>query len=297
MRVLITGASGFIGTSVQRHLEGECEFTRYIRGTSPEIDHDVVLHLAGKAHDTDEASDPGSYYRSNTDLTKSLFDAFLASQARVFIFMSSVKAVAEHAREPLTEDTVPNPATHYGKSKLQAEQHLILKMGTSGKKIFILRPCLVYGPCQKGNLSLLSTVIRRGLPWPFGAFDNVRSFCAVENLSTTIKALIFRDDIAEGVYHIADDDPISTRELVSVIGTALGKPARVLVIPEQVIRVGAALGDMLHLPFNTSRLSRLTESYVVSNQKIRKAIGTPFPVTTREGLIQAFQHAHIHSDS
>jgi len=121
------------------------------------------------------------------------------------------------------------------------------------------------------------------------AFENKRSFCNIQNLIFTIQNLIEREDIASGVYNMADDDALSTNELISLMGEAIGKKSNLLKLPERVIRKLAKLGDMLYLPLNTERLEKITESYMVSNKKLTTQIGKPLPISSREGLINTFR--------
>jgi nucleoside-diphosphate-sugar epimerase len=248
-----------------------------------------IIHLAAKAHDLKAFTDPKIYYDVNTDLNKKVFDAFLESSAKVFITLSSVKAVADEINEELTEDVIANPITHYGKSKLLAEQYVLSKEIPIGKRVYILRPCMIHGPDNKGNLNLLYNLVSKGFPWPLGEFENKRSFCSIENLCFIIKELVEREDIPSGVYNIADDVPLSTTEVIRLIGESKGEETRVLNLNKSFIFLLARLGDLMKLPLNTERLHKLTESYIVSNEKLIKALGKPLPVSSRDGLIRTFE--------
>ena len=155
MSVFITGSSGFVGKSFLINFSDEKSIL-WKRGNEININSAlVVMHLAGKAHDLKKASNVDEYYQVNTELTKKVFDAFLASEAQVFITLSSVKAVADEVDGTLTEEHIPNPITHYGKSKLLAEQYILSKEIPKGKRLYILRPCMIHGTGNKGNLNLL----------------------------------------------------------------------------------------------------------------------------------------------
>lgn len=286
--IFLTGGSGFVGSNLQSYLSNGFQFILFNRGEQVNINEDIVIHLAGKAHDTKNVANPDEYYQINTELTKQVFDAFLQSTATVFITLSSVKAAADEVEGPLTEEIVPNPQTHYGKSKLLAEQYILTKPMPSGKRVYILRPCMIHGSGNKGNLNLLYRVVSKNLPWPLAAFHNQRSFCSIENLCFVINELITREDIPSGVYNMADDESISTNELIRVMAASLSRKPTFLRLPVNFIKGLARLGDWLKLPLNTERLQKLTESYVVSNHKIKSAIGKPFPIKTKEGLLQTF---------
>jgi nucleoside-diphosphate-sugar epimerase len=293
MIIKITGASGFVATNLQDFLETSFEVVplsiRFKHNQIVEISENAIIHLAGKAHDLKKVSNPQEYYEANFELTKQLFDAFLISKASVFIFMSTVKAVADEVNGILTEDFVPNPKTHYGISKLQAEKYILNQKIPVGKRIYILRPCMIHGPGNKGNLNLLYTIVKKGFPWPLVAFENKRSFLSIDNLGFVIKELLNNSAISSGIYNVADDKPLSTNELMSLISKSQNKAIMTLAIPKKIIYLLAKIGDVLHLPLNLERLQKLTESYVVGNEKIVKAIGKPLPFSSEDGFNKTFQ--------
>ncbi len=287
--IFLTGASGFLGTRLLRYFNSAYNIKFYLRGTKLEFSSDFIVHLAGQAHDLKNLSKVEDYYSSNTELTKLIFDKFIASSASVFIATSSVKAVADSIDIPLTEGVEPLPQTHYGKSKLLAEYYINSKKIPAGKRVYILRPCMIHGPGNKGNLNLLYKLAKWGLPWPLAAFENKRSFCSVENICFVINELITRDDIPSGIYNVADDEPLSTNEVIEILAESMGKKPRFWQIPRFVIHMIARLGDMIHLPLNTERLTKLTESYVVSNKKLVDALGKSLPVKSKDGLKLTFE--------
>lgn len=294
-QILITGATGFVGQNLIRNLDTKYNIKKCGRAQLQHIDFnelnstDVVIHLAGKAHDLKKVADPNAYYQVNFELTQQLFDAFLESSATVFIFMSTVKAVADEVAGVLTEEVAANPQTHYGKSKLKAEQYILSKALPANKRVYILRPCMIHGPGNKGNLNLLYTLVSKGIPWPLATFENQRSFCSIDNLLFVINELINREDIPSGVYNIADDTPISTNALIQLIAQSKHTKAKLWRIPISVIKLAARIGDVLHLPLHSERLQKLTESYQVSNAKLVNAVGKPLPVTAKEGLLRTFK--------
>jgi nucleoside-diphosphate-sugar epimerase len=188
----------------------------------------------------------------------------------------------------LTEEQTSNPITHYGKSKLLAEQYILSKQIPEGKRVYILRPCMIHGPGNKGNLNLLYKLVSKGIPWPLGSFGNKRSFCSIDNLMFIIKELIDREDIPSGVYNVADDEALSTNEVISILAESKNKKPRIWKISNGFLEALSKLGDILRLPLTTERLQKLTESYVVSNQKIKKAIGKPLPISSKDGLLKTF---------
>ena len=287
--IFLTGSSGFVGNLLLKYF-GEDKFIQFRKGMEINIDSaSTVIHLAGKAHDFKTIFSSDEYYLVNTELTKIVFDEFLVSQAKVFITFSSVKAVADVVEGDLTEQYNPNPVTHYGKSKLLAERYIFSREIPEGKRVYILRPCMIHGPGNKGNLNLLYKLVSKRIPWPLGAFENKRSFCSIDNLMFIIKELIEREDIPSGVYNVADDEALSTNQLISLIAQSQNRTPRIWKISIAFIEGIAFVGDKLNLPLNTERLHKLTSSYLVSNEKIKAAIGKPLPVSSREGLIKTFK--------
>lgn len=291
MKVNISGVSGFVGSNLfENLLEHNFEPKAInLRNTSwkseIETEAKAIIHLAGKAHDTKNNSKLEEYFNVNTKLTKELFDLFLESNCRDFIFFSSVKAVTDKAQDTVTEETVANPQSPYGQSKLQAEQYILSKALPQGRRVFIIRPSMIHGPGNKGNLNLLYQIVSKGFPWPLGAFQNQRSFCSIDNLYFVINQILENESIPSGIYNLADDEAVSTNELIEIIGDTKDKKARILSISKKIINTIAKIGDVFHLPLNTERLDKLTENFVVSNSKIKTALGIErLPLSAKEGL-------------
>ena len=298
MRVLITGVHGFVGTNLVAYLkndntiygldivnpvlEGVEETCSWDTMDLPDVD--AIIHLAGKAHDTKNQSAAEAYFAVNTGLTQKIFDYFLRSNAKKFIFFSTAKAAADRVDGVLTEDVVPSPVGPYGESKIKAEEYIMSKDISVSKSVYILRPCMIHGPGNKGNLNLLYSVVSKGIPWPLGAFENKRTFTSIENVCFAVNGLLNKD-VDSGIYNMGDDEALSTNELIETICTTLGKKARVWRLPRGLMEGIAKVGTRLHLPLNSERLRKLTENYVSSNEKIKNALGIPsMPVSARDGL-------------
>ena len=233
MKILITGVHGFVGSNLVEALKKEHTIygldiisptkdgVRFTFGWDfldkpgeiPEID--AIIHLAGKAHDTKNQSAADVYFKVNTGLTQKIFDWFLAqSSCKKFVFFSTAKAAADKVEGVLTEDVVPSPVGPYGESKIKAEEYIISKFQDSGfkfqdlkpetgdsplkpetlaKQVYIFRPCMIHGPGNKGNLNLLYNVVKKGIPWPLGAFENRRTFTSVENICFAVNGVLTKD--------------------------------------------------------------------------------------------------------
>ena len=290
MNCPVTGVSGFFGRNLFKAFENHEDIQLFAWDRSKDFSSQIIakegiIHLAGKAHDVKEVSDSEEYYVVNTELTKSFFDAFLQSSGSTFIYFSSVKASADEVSGTLLESDIPNPKTHYGKSKLLAEEYMLSKKIPQGKRVYILRPCMIHGPGNKGNLNLLFNWVRKGYPWPLGAFDNQRSFCSIENVSFVVNELLTRTDIPSGIYNLADNETLSTNQLIKLIGQALDRDVNIWSFNQDWVRLLASLGDRFKLPLNSERLHKLTSGYVVSNEKLLSALGKPLPINAQIGMM------------
>ena len=289
MSIYLTGASGFVGKNLISYFNNKIEIKKHVRDAEFCISQNIVIHLAGKAHDLKNISNKEEYYEVNTELTKKIFDAFLISDSSVFIMLSSVKAVADNVVGSLSEDCEPNPKTHYGKSKLLAERYILSKNIPGNKRVYILRPCMVHGPNNKGNLNLLYKLVSKRIPWILGAFKNMRSYCSIDNLLFVINEFIHNNAIPSGVYNVADDEYLSTNEIISLMAKSNNKKTIIFNVYPFIIKIIAKIGDVIPLPLNTERLKKLTESYIVSNEKLKKNIGKELPLTSRVGIINTFK--------
>lgn len=305
MRILITGVHGFVGTNLVKELSKKhvifgldildpikdgVRFTYKWEDldTKKMPGVDAIIHLAGKAHDTKNEAAAEVYFKVNRDLTIKIFDYFLAHEnIKKFVFFSTAKAAADRVEGVLTEDVVPSPVGPYGESKIEAEKYLLSKMEevrSKSKDVYIFRPCMIHGPGNKGNLNLLYGVVKKGIPWPLGAFENRRTFTSIENICFAVNGVLTKD-VESGIYNMGDDEALSTNELIEEICKSLGKKAHIWKLPKGLMTGLAKLGGILHLPLNPERLQKLTENYVSSNAKIKKALGVDrMPVDARTGL-------------
>lgn len=306
-RILITGSTGFVGSNLIPYLErhfNDLDLFNIVRNahipsnTKQIIDYEsffknknqfsTYIHLAGKAHDLRNVSDESEYFHVNYELTKRLYNHFIVDPlSETFIFISSVKAVADKVEGILTEEHIPDPMTAYGRSKLKAENYIRNNLPIN-KRVIILRPCMIHGPGNKGNLNLLFSIVKMGIPWPLGAYNNSRSFLSIENLCFVIKEVLF-GKLKSGTYNLADDGTISTNNLIQLIAEPNKSKARILNVPKSIVKIIANFGDIFRLPLNSERLQKLTENYVVSNKKIVSELGQPLPVSANDGMRETIQ--------
>lgn len=312
MNILITGSTGFVGSNFTNKWSNvhtlygldirESNEYGIVRTYSWDELQDIpktdaIVHLAGKAHDTKNESLAQDYFEINVGLTKRIFEHFLQSDAKTFVFFSSVKAAKDSTEgKVLKEDVVPEPVGPYGESKIKAEEYLLSKLPqveSMNKKLFIVRPCMIHGPGNKGNLNLLYNVVSKGVPWPLGSYENRRSFCSIDNIAYVVEQLIVKENIENGIYHVCDDEALSTNELIALIAQSVNKSPRIWKLPKPLINSLATVGGALRLPLTKERLQKLTENYVVSNEKVKKALDIDkMPVSAEEGFnktLKSFQ--------
>ena len=312
MRILITGVHGFVGSNLVESLSANntiygldiinpdrkgvvrtFSWDDLKSGEIPEVD--VIIHLAGKAHDTKNEADKDVYFKVNLGLTQIIFDYFCESKISKFIFFSTAKAAAEKVNGILTEAVIPSPRGPYGESKIEAERYILDKMNDSpasfsDRGVYIFRPCMIHGPGNKGNLNLLYDMVSKGLPWPLGAFDNKRTFTSIGNVCFVIDGVI-NGNVPSGIYNLGDDDPISTNDLIRIICSSLNKTPHIWKISPRIMFFLAKVGSFLHLPLNMERFQKLTENYVSSNAKIKSALGVDkLPISAEKGLENTLEY-------
>jgi len=290
MITLILGSSGFIGKNLIHSLQNSVGIS--LRNHDWEknlaVDNvDTIVNLVGKAHDHARESNERDYYHANVELTKHIFTEFTKSSAKLMIHVSSIASVEEfEAAHPLSEDDECHPVSWYGQSKRQAEEWLLMQEIPLDKKLIILRPPMVHGPGDKGNLGLLYKFISKGIPYPLAAFDNIRSFICIDNFVFFIQKIIEnKEKLDTGIYHISDNEPVGTKEIIAIIKDVTGKESPDLTLPKFFVRIIAKLGEFIPIPLNSSRLKKMTSNLLVSNSKIKQLLDIEnLPLTASLGI-------------
>lgn len=291
--ICIAGASGFLGKNLSHYLSSSgyniLPISLRDEKWENQIDNncEAIINLVGKAHDHDGKSSEKEYYEVNLDCTKMLFNAFLKSSSVLFLHVSSLAAVEEsEAQDELDESAACNPISWYGISKRRAEEWLMSQTLPQGKKLIIVRPPMVHGAGDKGNLGLLYKLISKGIPYPLASFDNRRSFISVENFCYFLDQIIIGEQkLTSGIYHVSDDESISTNEIIDIIKRVTNKKVINLSIPKSIIKLIAKTGDFLPIPLNSKRLKKMTSNLLVSNAKIKTLLSIDkLPLTAEKGL-------------
>lgn len=293
--ILLFGESGFLGTQLKKNL------SRNIMPISlreqnwicflPK-DADVFINCIGKAHDHKGTATYEDYHFANVEILQQIFKAFIKSEAQLLIHISSIAAQQElESIAPLRETDACLPISHYGKTKREAEKWLLNQQLPLDKKLIILRPPMIHGPRDRGNLGLLYNLISKGVPYPFASFDNRRSFLSIENFTFYIENIIENYDLLEsGIYNLADDEPLSTLQIINLISGITGKKPIRIKLPKKIVASVAHLGDRFHLPLNSIRMKKLTSNLLVSNQKIKTALQIEkLHITAEQGMIKTIQ--------
>jgi nucleoside-diphosphate-sugar epimerase len=310
VKILITGATGFIGGAFLACLVEKPEYsirvalrrpTRdipfggepvVVEGLTPRAHWlravrgcDVIVHCAGRAHVMNEtATDPLQEFRLvNGEGTFNLARQAAVAGVRRFIFISSIKVNGEETilHRPYTENDTPAPEDPYGISKREAEdtlQELALK---TGMEVVIIRPPLVYGPGANGNFQKLLSWVNKGIPLPFGAVNNKRSFISVENLVDLITLCVEHPAAANQIFLAGDGEDFSTPDLLRRVALALERPSHLFPVPQGVLHWIALLSG------KRTMMQRLCGSLQIDTSKARKMLGWLPPLTIDEGLRQA----------
>jgi len=306
LKVLVTGANGFIGSALcSLLLQRGYAVRRCIRRTSedsappqpattvavgelgPETDWatavegiDVVVHLAARVHVLAETATDAlaEYRRVNVEGTRSLAAASLRGGVKRMVFLSSAKVHGERSVRPFCESDAPHPGDAYAVSKLEAEEGLKAALAPGQTRWTILRPPLVYGPRVRANFLRLLRTVARGVPLPLGLIDNRRSLIYVGNLVDAIEASIQRDAADGNSWLVSDGEDLSTPELVRRLAGALNRPVRLLPVSVRLLRfAGKLIGK-------SAAVDRLVDSLQVDSKAIRRDLQWTPPYTVDQGL-------------
>lgn len=307
MRIVITGASGFVGSHLCRTLQGvgsdvlACLMSPEEQGAIPAgvasvvagaIDgqtvwgeilrkDDTVVHLAARVHVMREtAKDPlAEFRRVNTGGTGNLARQAAAAGVKRLVFMSTIGVNGNDSGTGFySENDVPHPHNDYSVSKYEAEVELKKISAETGLEVVILRAPLVYGPGNPGNFLSLLRIIGKGIPLPLASVRNVKSFLYVGNLTEAIKICLAHPSAAGNTYLASDTEYVSTPELLHKLAQALGRSARLFPFPPAALKVLAGMAG------KSAAAERLLASLAVDSSKIRKELGWSPPFTLTAGI-------------
>ena len=309
MNIVLTGATGFLGTRVADQIDrqGDLNLTRIVRRAEPAVgerevvidsldactdwstalkNQEVVIHAAARAHIMrEEVADPLAEYRNvNVDGTLNLARHALEAGVKRFVFVSSIKVNGEQTAlgRCFTSEDSPAPEDPYGISKWEAEQGLRDIAAETGMEVVIIRPPLVYGPGVKGNFASMINLVARGLPLPLGAVYNKRSLVALDNLVDLIITCIAHPGAANQTFLVSDGEDLSTTQLLEGVADAMGKPSRLIPVPASILQFGATLLG------KKAVAQRLLGSLQVDISHTQKCLNWTPPLTVKQGLQRCF---------
>jgi len=304
--VLVTGATGFVGRHLCESLAAvgyavvgttrsrvanvaslNCEL-RTIADVGGEVDWgpiladvDYVVHLAARVHVMREVEeDPlTSFRRVNVMGTEKLLRHKGMRGVRRFVYLSSVKVHGEETTDaPFSASDRPMPVDPYGQSKLEAEQ-LVEDVGAElGIETVIIRPPLVYGPGVSGNFVRLLSLVKKGVPLPFGRVENTRSLVGVHNLCDLLRVCLTNADAAGKRFLISDKEDVSTPELIRLIARSMSRSARLIPVPVPMLRLAAKMLG------RSAEVSRLIGSLQVDIEETMQTLNWKPPVTLADGI-------------
>ncbi|MBF8224469.1 NAD-dependent epimerase/dehydratase family protein [Halomonas sp. 328] len=300
MTILVTGASGFVGSQVLSYLNacnrheviGCSRSGEHGLRVSPELSEgadwsellsnvEVVVHVAGLAHDPSASF--GAYQRVNVRGTLALAEQAVEAGVKRFIFISSIGVNGHKTTgDAFTERDTPNPGNDYARSKWQAEQALRDFAATSGLEVVMIRPPLVYGPQAPGNFGMLTRIVGKSLPLPLAGIDNRRSFVSVWNLADLIRCCIDHPEAPGQVFLVSDGEDVSTSDLLSKLGEASGRPVRLFRVPAWSLRLPATLLGKRGI------YDRLFDSLRVDSRYAQTRLEWRPPLGLDEGLRRCF---------
>lgn len=306
--VLVTGASGFVGSALLASLGARGWEVRGVSRAavagsglqrSPELGAHAdwssilsgcaaVVHAAARVHVMHDTADDSltEFRRINVEGTLSLARSAARAGVRRFVFLSSIKVNGEETASgrPFMYGDAPAPVDPYGISKHEAERGLRELGNDTGMEIVVIRPPLVYGPGVKANFRSMMRWVHRGVPLPFGAIRNKRSLIALENLVDLIGSCLEHPAAPGEVFLASDGEDLSTPELLERVGRALGRPARLVPVPGALLRLAATVvgkGDLAR---------RLCGSLQVDISMTRQRLGWTPPVSVDEALYSTARH-------
>jgi nucleoside-diphosphate-sugar epimerase len=303
MRVLVTGANGFVATALRAQLvQNGCHIVPSVRcsyGVPNEKlvgeldgetcwsealkDCEAVVHLAARVHVEDgKVSDSLLKYRTvNVEGTINLARAAVASGIKRFIYLSTAKVYGQSTEngQPFSVEDPPAPMEPYSVSKWEAEQALWKIAQGTQMQVVVIRPPLVYGPKVKANFSVMMSLLSRGVALPLASVKtNRRSLVALDNLVDLIATCLVHPNASNQTFLVSDNEDLSTADLLSRMGDALGRPARLFHVPLIILKIGATI-------FNRSDLyERLCCSLHLDISKTKKILNWKPPITVDEGL-------------
>lgn len=293
--IVLTGTTGYIGQNLTKYFNSKSKKNKSISlrfqnwHKMMPLETETIIHLAAINLNPQDSAFDEEYFRVNTELTSKLFRYFLNSNAKTFIFLSTTELIDKHTTD-VTENSKVNPTNPFLQSKLDAEQFVLKQDLPEGKRAIILRVATVYGRETKSTLHDTFSFCKR-FPWFFGVFDTKQSFCNIDNLTEIIAQISENTGVPSGIYNVADNEPISSIQLVNWIAAVFDKKAKIIKVPKGILNLFAKIGDMLNWEFNSNKLFELSHSRIVNGNKIKAALDkNKMPVETEIAVLKTIEY-------
>lgn len=293
--IVLTGTTGYIGQNLTKYFNSKSKKNKSISlrfqnwHKMMPLETETIIHLAAINLNPQDSAFDEEYFRVNTELTSKLFRYFLNSNAKTFIFLSTTELIDKHITE-VTENSNVIPINPFLQSKLDAEQFILNQDLPEGKRAIILRVAPVYGRETKSMLHDTFSFCKR-FPWFFGVFDTKQSFCNIDNLTEIIAQISENTSVSSGIYNVADNEPISSIQLVNWIAAVFDKKAKIIKVPRGILNLFAKIGDMMNWEFNSNKLFELSHSRIVNGNKIKAALDkTKMPVETETAVLKTVEY-------
>lgn len=304
-KILITGASGFVGQAFLKRVLDEKQYLPVV-AVRQKIEHNpaieqiliddlttadwssalqnvnIVVHIAGRAHimDKNDANAQKKYHALNTEATLALAKQALGAGVKRFVFISSITVNGQSTTKPFTELDKPSPQAGYALSKYEAEQALQTLTANTAMELVIIRPPLVYGPKVKANFLSLLKWVKRGIPLPLGSVNNKRSFISITNLVDFMCTALTHPLAANQLFLVSDDEQPSTPELLKIVAHHMGKKIVLVPIPVCLLQIAARLLGKPRMAM------QLCGSLQVDNSKAKKLLDWKPPLTLDQAIQQ-----------
>lgn len=293
--IVLTGTTGYIGQNLTKYFNSKSKKNKSISlrfqnwHKMMPLETETIIHLAAINLNPQDSAFDEEYFRVNTELTSKLFRYFLNSNAKTFIFLSTTELIDKHVSE-VTEDAKVNPTNPFLQSKLDAEQFILNQDLPEGKRAIILRVAPVYGRETKSTLHDTFSFCKR-FPWFFGVFDTKQSFCNIDNLTEIIAQIAENTNVSSGIYNVADNEPISSVQLVNWIAEVFDKKAKIIKVPKGILNLFAKIGNMFNWEFNSKKLFELSHSRIIVGNKILAALDkNKMSVDTETAVLKTIEY-------
>ncbi|WP_353169781.1 NAD-dependent epimerase/dehydratase family protein [Flavobacterium sp.] len=293
--IVLTGTTGYIGQNLTTYFNSISKKNKSISlrfqnwHEMMPLETETIIHLAAINLNLRDSSFDEEYFRVNTELTTKLFRFFLHSNAKTFIYLSTIELIDKQILE-VSENAKVNPTNPFLQSKFDAEQFILKQELPEGKRAIILRVATVYGRETKSSLHDTFRFCKK-FPWFFGIFDSKQSFCYIDNLTAIIAQISEKKAVPSGIYNVSDNEPIVTTELIKWIADVFDKKAKIIKVPKGILTLFAKTGDLFKWEYNSTKLLEISQSRTINGNKVKEALEiTKMPFDTETSVLKTIEY-------